>query len=377
MNVLIVGGGIAGLVAAITLHRDGHVVTLVERATGFSPVGAGIVLAPNAARLLDSIGVDVTARGFALPALDVVNAKGKLLSRIDVSRFVDEHGPIWALARPALHDALIAALPSGVELRLGRAVTALHDVGSAVDVTFDNATERFDLVLGADGLRSRVREATYGKTELRYSGVTCYRGIVHHDRLDRAVEAWGNGSRIGIVPLGDGQVYYYLVISAARRAPALAWPEEFRAAFGAFRGDAGAVIDAIDSPPPLHHDLEELDEPVWGKGRVFLLGDAAHAMTPNQGQGAAMAIEDGVAVTQALAGGIDGALERYVARRHARVRSVQLDSRRIGDVAHWRSPLARVLRNGLMRLTPASVSAAQYRRVVEPGLALTNRSTAS
>lgn len=130
------------------------------------------------------------------------------------------------------------------------------------------------------------------------------------------------------------------------------------------------LFDVLKDSPPLHHDLDELDAPTWGRGRVMLLGDAAHAMTPNQGQGAAMAVEDALVLTRELAAGFDGALERYRAARHPRVRQVQLDSRRIGQVAHWENRLACSARDGLMRLVPASVGERQYRRVIEPGVAL-------
>jgi 2-polyprenyl-6-methoxyphenol hydroxylase-like FAD-dependent oxidoreductase len=103
---------------------------------------------------------------------------------------------------------------------------------------------------------------------------------------------------------------------------------------------------------------------------VLLLGDAAHGMTPNQGQGAAMAIEDALALVQVLAFGVEGALERYRSLRHARVRQVQLDSRRLGHVAHWRTPFICWVRDGLLRALPESAGRAQYRRVVDPGLAL-------
>ena len=141
-----------------------------------------------------------------------------------------------------------------------------------------------------------------------------------------------------------------------------------------FDGFAGEVHDvllrALEDLPPLHHDLEELEAPLWGRGRVVLLGDAAHAMTPNQGQGAAMAIEDAVGLERSLRDGASGALERYVALRHARVRRVQLDSRRFGEVAHWQSPMARWMRDSLLRIVPERVTSAQIERLVAPGVAL-------
>ncbi len=369
MNILVVGAGIGGITAAITLARAGHRVTLAERAERFAPVGAGIVMAPNAAKALASLGVDLSSRGFPLPSLDIVRADGSLLQRIEPQRSSHEYGPVWALTRPALHDALLSALPAEVEVLRGVGVQEIEDGGQAVEVVLDSKRS-FDLVVGADGLHSSVRERVMGPQPIRYSGVTCWRGLSNNPGFTRAIEAWGGDARVGVVPLLGDQLYYFLVLSAPRRAPTLEWPSGFRAAFGHFGGGIEQLFDVLPEAPPLHHDLEELEAPVWGRGRVFLLGDAAHAMTPNQGQGAAMAIEDALAVAQALEPGIDGAFERYVTCRHARVRKVQLDSRRLGEVAHWRNPVARSVRDGLMRLLPASVGDKQYRSIVEPGLAL-------
>src|SRR6185312_5456922 len=189
------------------------------------------------------------------------------------------------------------------------------------------------------------RAQVCGAPRYRYSGMTCYRGITTNPGFDRCIEAWGGDARIGVVPLAENQLYYFFVKSAPPRAPAAAFPEGFRQQFGHFRGEIARVLHVLDSAPPLHHDLDELDAPVWGVPRVLLLGDAAHALTPNQGQGAAMAIEDGLALVSALSFGIEGALQRYVAARQHRVRTIQLDSRRLGEVAHLTSPVLAWFRN--------------------------------
>ncbi|MFO0724352.1 MAG: FAD-dependent monooxygenase [Myxococcota bacterium] len=378
MNVLVVGGGIGGVSVAIALSRAGHTVRLVERGAQFSPAGAGIVLAPNAARTLEWLEVDLGSHGQEVRSMDVVRADGALLSKIEPTRFAQGYGPSWALTRPALHAALLAALPKAVEVRLGLSLASLEQSADHLTVRFegDGAPERYDLVVGADGLRSTVRSSACGEPSYRYSGVTCYRGVTKNPGFDRVIEAWGNEARIGIVPLREGQLYYYLVHSAPRRAPPLAFPQGFREVFGHLRGGVERLFEVLDAAPPLHHDLEELEAPVWGSGRVLLLGDAAHGMTPNQGQGAAMAIEDALALTEALESGADGALSRYEALRHARVRKVQLDSRRIGQVAHFANPVLRWARDHLTPLLPRAAADAQYQGLVDPGLALLERAQA-
>jgi 2-polyprenyl-6-methoxyphenol hydroxylase-like FAD-dependent oxidoreductase len=369
MKVVILGGGIGGLTAANALARAGHEVTLAERGEAFSAIGAGIVLAANATRLLEGLGVDVAGAGAPLRSMTVVDAAGRRLQQVDTARYAAKWGPTYALARPALSEALVAALPKSVELCLGHPFVGLEEHATGVKVTFGTQQREADVVIGADGLHSAVRQQVIGDWPLRYSGMTCWRGVVRNPGFEGAVEAWGGAARIGVVPLASDRLYYFLVLTAARRAPTLAWPNGFDEAFGHLRPAVPGLFEAMTEAPPLHHDLEELNEPVWGRGRVLLLGDAAHSMTPNQGQGAAMAIEDAYAVRAALEGGAAGSLERYRKLRHDRVRRMQLDSRRLGEVAHWQSPLASTLRNGLLRVLPSKLGELQFQRVVEPGLA--------
>lgn len=368
MKILVAGGGIGGLAAAARLARGNHEVHLRERNEDpVSAVGAGIVMAPNAMAALAGLGI--STGGQRLDAMTVASSKGKELSRIRVG----EVGGFaaHAFARPELHALLYKAVASSVHRAYGVSVESVRDAGDEVVVAGD---ESFDLVIGADGLNSTVRRSLYGEVPRRYTGTTCWRGILPNPGLPdhEALEAWGGDVRVGLVPLTGGRIYYYLVKRADRMAPTPGFPGEFVAAFSVIRSPAVArFLDALKAEPPLHHDLEELEEPHWGKGRVILLGDAAHAMTPNQGQGAAMALEDAIALDLALRdGGAAGALDRYVSQRAARVRKMQLDSRRIGEVAHWTNGLAVGLRDAAIRLMPAAAGQRQYRAAVDPGLSL-------
>ncbi|MCE1174256.1 MAG: FAD-dependent monooxygenase, partial [Propionibacteriales bacterium] len=354
MDIIVIGGGVGGLATANALARDGHAVHLFERSAGFEPVGAGLVLAANAVRVLDSLGVSLAGEGQELRLMEMRAKDGSLLSALSTAQLATQHGPSYGISRARAHELLTRALPGSVEVTLGVPVEAIAERQGRVWVSASTGEYSADAVVAADGIRSAVRaQLPTGPGRLRYSGTTCWRGMIDYDAGEVATEAWGGRTRVGVVPIAPRRAYYYLVADAAAGLPGPANLADFISLFAGYGGVAGEVISLLDAVPPLHHDLFELDRPVWGSGRVLLLGDAAHSMTPNQGQGAVMAIEDAKAAMLALRQGAEGALERYTTMRHQRVRKVQLDSRRIGQVAHWHHPVAMAVRNAALRLTPA------------------------
>jgi 2-polyprenyl-6-methoxyphenol hydroxylase-like FAD-dependent oxidoreductase len=253
---------------------------------------------------------------------------------------------------------------------LGTSVEHLELHDSHVDVRFTDGREgRYDLVIGADGLRSRVRELVFGDIAIAYAGYTCWRLVVKapFDRADMR-EMWGRGKRFGIVPVGDDRVYCFAVANAPRGEadPMEGRLERFRARFADFGGQVPEILATLQRPEELiHNDLEEVPDGPWYRGRVVLVGDAAHAMTPNMGQGAAMALEDSAVLVELLGAGdpLPAALAAYVARRNDRVRWVQTQSRRIGRIGQLEGAVVCALRNAALRLVPDSSSTAALRRM--------------
>lgn len=370
-RVLIVGGGIAGLATAAGLSRAGIACEVVERAEQWAPVGAGIVLSVNAMSVMRRLGIadSIADVGMMLGRGAITDAQGNELGVTDFEALREEFGPTIALHRAALHSVLLEAADD-VPISLATSVETIDSRDDHVDVVLtDGRQERFDLVIGADGLRSRVRELTFGDIPLTYSGYTCWRMIVNAPVSNVALrEMWGRGLRFGMAPVAPGKLYCFAVANAPRGQadPLEGRLERFRARFSSFGGQVPQVLDALEDPEELiHNDLEELPRGRWFDRRVVLLGDAAHAMTPNMGQGAAMALEDSAVLVELLSkpAPLAESLAAWVARREPRVRWVQNQSRRIGRVGQLEGSIACFLRNTVVRLTPESAAASAMRKI--------------
>ena len=358
MKITIVGAGIGGLTAALALHRAGHRVSIMESAPRLEPLGAGIVLAPNAVRILHALDVSVEADGLPLRKATMRTASGATIQAMEFDRSLLDEGQILGFHRAELHALLLAALPSDVELHLGCPFV-------------DGASFAEEVLVGADGINSAVRRSVLGAQPLRYSGYTCWRAILPNPGIEEVFEAWGGAARIGAAPLTRDRVYVFLVLTAPAGMPRQTSMADIRRHFQDFRDPVPAILDAARDVVLLHHDIEEMESPVWGQGRTVLIGDAAHAMTPNLGQGAAMAIEDAAVLPEVMASNAPAKALRKI--RHNRVAKVLQDSRRLGQMAHMENPVACWLRDTLARYLPRSVSEKQYLRLIEPGLEIAER----
>ncbi|BBH63671.1 monooxygenase [Actinoplanes sp. OR16] len=346
-RAVVIGAGIGGLTAAIALRRKGWDVTVLERAPDIEVVGAGLALAPNALRVLDTLGVGDRIRSLSAlqGAAGIRRPDGRWITRTDAGRAKARFGDdVIVLHRATLVDALTGALPPGT-LRLGLAASDVDPATGSVGTAEGTLTA--DLVVAADGLRSFVRGKLHPHHPgSRYTGVTSWRMIVPPPggTLDLA-ESWGGGKVFGVTELGDGRVYCYATAPAPAGVSAVDERAELLRHFAGWSEPIPSLIVAASTVT--RTDIRCLDTPLpaFHTGRVALLGDAAHAMTPNLGQGACQAIEDAAVLADSVPD-----LARYTARRLPRVTMVARESRRIGRLAGLDNPVTEWARNTAMSL---------------------------
>jgi 2-polyprenyl-6-methoxyphenol hydroxylase-like FAD-dependent oxidoreductase len=375
-HILIAGAGIGGLTLACALRRAGHTVSVFERAEALRPVGAGITIQMNAMAALRGIGLGeaVAEAGARIQRGAVLDASGRVLSLMRVDQLGTELGePMVCLLRGRL-QAVLLAHAGEEQVHTGRAVTGFQDDGRRVTVTLsDGSSETGDVLVGADGLRSVVRRELLGDEPLRYAGYTSWRGVAPAEALLedalRTSESWGPGARFGIVPIGFGQVYWFATLNApagGQDAPGRS-RERLLEVFGGWHAPIPGLIQATPEEAILRTDIN--DRPParrWTKGRVTLLGDAAHPMTPNLGQGGCQAMEDAVVLAGCLsrAGGVEAALADYEHRRVERANSFVARSYALGRMAQWESAAGRFVRDTLMRMVPEGLAAKQAREAL-------------
>ncbi|GAB2777224.1 2-polyprenyl-6-methoxyphenol hydroxylase-like FAD-dependent oxidoreductase [Hymenobacter luteus] len=372
-DFLIIGAGIGGLTAAHALLQQGHRVRVHEAAPELREVGAGLVLGANAMRALHQLHLDaaVLPLGSPVTRLDLRDQRGRLLQAADTAPFTTRLGfPNLGIHRAALQQVLSQGLPPDV-LTLGCAFERLETDATGVTAHFaDGRTVRADALIAADGIRSRVRRQLLPRAEPRYAGYTCWRAVVDASRLDLPVgescETWGErGRRFGYVPVGKGQVYWFACLNS---------PQPQNPQYRAYRTtDLQRAFAGFHAPVPELLALTRDEELLWNDildvkplrrfafGRVLLLGDAAHATTPNLGQGAGMAVEDAAVLAQCLEAQPDlgRAFRQVEQRRRGRTARIVRTSWQLGRVGQLESPLLTGLRNTVMRLLPPAVSRSQ------------------
>ena len=357
LNIAIIGAGIGGLAAAALIRRAGHTVRVYEQAPAFARVGAGIQMAPNAVKVLRALGVEDHLRGVAFRsprAISRVWDTGEVTSDLPLGDEAEAKfgAPYFFLHRADLHGAIASVVPADV-IELNRKLTGIephdHDHAQGVTLAFaDGARVSVDAVVAADGVHSLVREWLLGKEQAHFTGKVAYRTTFKAARLQAAqvpvarTKWWGADRHMVIYPVTAARDEIYFVTSQPEQAEwrtTESWSakgdlNELRASFAGFHADVQAVLNAATE---IHKWalFEREPLPRWsadtlGGGRVVLLGDACHPMTPYMAQGAASALEDAMVLSRCLehveSDGVATAFKRYEATRKPRTSQIQAQS---------------------------------------------------
>lgn len=349
LTIGIAGGGVGGLAAAIALRAQGHDVTVFEQAKGFSRVGADINLTPNVVRAIDGLGAGaaIRERG-AQPTFRISRDwdTGQETSRLGMSNIAEQQygAPQVTIHRADIIGALAERFPIG-NIQFGKRIQTLSQDDRGVHLQFeDGAGATFDVVVGADGIHSRVRTALFGEEYPRFTGVVSFRSVVPTERVKHVPEIeaftkwWGPNPQSQIVtfPLNQGRETFIFATTGQESWTEESWTSEgdvneLRGFYKDFHPDARALLDACDSTlKSALYEREPLQR--WSVGTVTLLGDACHPMLPFMAQGAGMAIEDAVVLGRALAGAGNReqaakALLAYENARKERTAKIQIGSR--------------------------------------------------
>lgn len=364
-RILIVGSGIAGLSLELALRGGPCQVELAEKGTDSSQLGAGLAVQPNAMRALRELGVAaaVERAGTLIRRFQYRDQDGALLCDVDLDDLWGDVGPFVGITRAALHVALQSG-PS--RIRHGRAATSVHQDNGQVLVTFeDRSSDHYDLVVGADGIYSAVRQSVFGQSGVSYSGQTVWRSIAAQPPGPiAAVQFWlGRGRFFGLCPAGKGITYGFGNIARKRhRDPVAGRKRRLAAEFAEFAAPVRDYIDAIGADADIHcAPIDWQPDVAWHGGRVVLIGDAAHAMSPVMGQGGCMAVEDAAVLAEELGRHRDvrAALAAFAARRAPRVDWVRAHSQTLIELMR----LPAEIRDAAFRERGSTVLYDGYRRL--------------
>ena len=359
ISTLVVGGGIGGLSLARELSRRGLAVTVLEKAPQLNPVGAGIIMNPNAMRVLERNGLAEPVREDAWPYLtrETCDRRGRLLAVRDYRPLYDSGRlAVGALVHRAhLLDVLYRGAPREA-VRFGVTVRKIDLLSDRARVETDRGEVlEADLLVGADGIHSQVRHHLFGEVRPAYMGYRSYRLVVDNvPAIRQFTELLGQGQRIGLVPISESRLYVWTTFNSPHdRPPRLGSADDFRALFAQFTDDrVKRLFSRLESADGIiSTEIEELRLEPWSRGRAVLLGDAVHAITPNICQGAGMAMEDAAVLAEELATAapLENALANYARRRKPRVETVMRVSREVGFDGQRSNPVVCWLRDRRIR----------------------------
>jgi 2-polyprenyl-6-methoxyphenol hydroxylase-like FAD-dependent oxidoreductase len=374
-NVTIIGGGIAGLTTAISLNKIGIKTAIFEAAPEIKPVGAGLGLAANAIKAFEHIGIadEIVKAGKLLDAFTVYDQAGKPITRTDSKAVGAKYGlGNFTIHRADLHEILLSKIDPFSIVTNQKAVDIEQKEHSVILKFQSGMTCETDYLIVADGIHSPIRQKLLPNIKPRYAGYTCWRGVMDNTelKLTEASETWGANGRLGILPLANNKIYWFACVNAPQNDPTMKGYKiaDVQQIFKDFHAPIPEVLAHTKQEQVVWNDIIDL-EPIhqYAFNNIVLIGDAAHATTPNLGQGACQAIEDAVILADEIKANdsFELAFKKFEQRRLKRTHYVVNTSRAVGRVAQWQNSILIALRNAAFRLVPPSINEKQLSKLYQ------------
>ena len=372
MKFNIIGAGIGGLTLAVALKQKGIPFQIFEQAEEMKAVGAGIILGNNAMQVYDKLGLanELLEKGNRISKLSITESNLKPMSTIDLADFEKRIGVAnLAIPRGDLQTLLLSKLEEG-DLNTGKKLIDLEIGDQPVLHFLDGAEVTSDYVIGADGINSLVRKRITTENTIRSAKQICWRGVTEFQLSkkdqDHFREAWGKGCRFGFGQINDRQIYWFALLNikeSISEHKGTAWKDHFKI-FDPL------VNQLIQSTPDSKIHVAEITDlkpiKMWYKNKICLIGDAAHAMTPNMGQGAGQSIEDAYVLANCLEKYTpEKAFEKYQSLRKTKALQIVNNSWRIGQIAQLENSFGIWMRNQVMKMTPDTIGTKQTAQVFE------------
>ncbi|MBV8326484.1 FAD-dependent monooxygenase [Chryseobacterium sp.] len=369
MNTIsIIGAGIGGLALGNVLKQHHFDFTIYEAAQEIKPLGAGIMMAVNAMQIFDKLGLKekIEQAGNKIHRITITNESLRPISKTEIPELEKKYNSCNVAIHRAELQKILAENIGREHIRLNHSLQKIEKKGQ-YQMTFENGTEaESKIVFGADGIKSSVRNQVFKNATIRSTGQKCWRGLLTFDLPEKyhhgAVELWGKGKRFGFVKISDKKVYWYACINEKSFSP----DSDIADIFSDFNALILNIIEATSKENIICNEIADLSPiPKWYSENLCLIGDAAHATTPNMGQGACQAIEDAYIIGRLLekSSDFDAVFESFQKIRRKKVDYIVNTSRSIGKISQWEK--GNTLRNFFMGLIPESTNQKIAQRVIE------------
>jgi 2-polyprenyl-6-methoxyphenol hydroxylase-like FAD-dependent oxidoreductase len=372
MKILINGGGIAGLTCAIALQKLGIETSVYESTPEIKPVGAGLVIQSNAIRALEYLGIEDKIIDAANPInqIAIIDEKANVIKKQKPSSINRELFAGLAIHRHTLHQILKSYLPENLLFTSKKAISFWNKDGKVILQFEDGSNVEGDFLISADGINSNIRLQLLPDSKPRYAGYICWRSIIDNCdlKISEATETWGSKGRFGIVPINGNKIYWYATINCNQFDVKINHYnlKNIKEHFSDYHSPIPEILEKSFNEKLIKNpicDIKPLNQFAFEK--VLLIGDAAHATTPNLGQGACQAIEDVMVLHQEIASGkdVESAFKSFEKRRTEKARYIINTSRKLGSIAQIENKFLISLRNIVFKLTPDFVTEHQFKKI--------------